>query len=81
MSVVSFHLQLKPKEANEKGCSSPGPPSNSTTCEVFETEILGAMKEGRGTCGTFKPFNLTYLHTTFIDIYNPWTSVMVRART
>ena len=23
---------------------------------------LGAMKRGRGTCSTFKAFNLTYLH-------------------
>ena len=24
--------------------------------------LRGAMKQGRSTCGTFKPFNLTYLH-------------------
>ena len=26
----------------------------------MQTEISGAIKRGLGTCGTFKPFNLTY---------------------
>ena len=30
--------------------------------ETFKLYYFGATKQGQGTCSTFKPFNLTYLH-------------------
>ena len=42
-----------------------------TALSLFEVQTLnfaGAMKEGQGICGRFKPFNLTYLHVhRYID--------------
>ena len=32
--------------------------------------LKGALKQGLCTCSTFKPFNLMYCSTTFIEIYN-----------
>ena len=35
--------------------------------ENLKDEKMGAMKRGRGTCGTFKAFNLTYLHAERVE--------------
>ena len=46
-------------------------PEKTNLFATLNTNEKGAMKGGRGTCGTFKVFNLTYhARTTFIEIYN-----------
>ena len=40
-------------------------------CANDITHLQGALILGRGTCGTFESFQLTYrAHTTFIEMYH-----------
>ena len=55
-----FYANFQPPQKETKICVKNAETQKELFSPFLESESWGAMKRGRGMCGTFKAFNLMY---------------------